>query len=101
MQVRSWNTTLFNHNPKLEEFKMAKNGLEIVLTDEMIYDFFNNTKLKHLDLSGNSFICTNQVTHCLKISLYLVLKVARFFKLASERSHKLTIEGYRSVTVSR
>ena len=32
-----------------------------------------DTKLKHLDLSGNSFICTNQVTHCLKISLYLVL----------------------------
>ena len=73
MQVRSWLKTLFNHNPKLEEFKMAKNGLEIVLTDEMIYDFFNNTKLKHLDLSGNSFICTNQVIRLPRDCPYIVL----------------------------
>jgi hypothetical protein len=60
-QVRSWNTTLFKSNPRLEVFKMPKNGHEILFTEEMIFDFFNNTRLKELDLSENNFICSEQV----------------------------------------
>ena len=59
--VRSWNKTILYNNPKLEQFKMARNGLEIQLTDQMIEDLFNNTQLKYLDLSENSFICSEQV----------------------------------------
>ena len=36
---------------------------DIILTEEMIFDFFNNTKLDHLDLSRNNFICSEQVAH--------------------------------------
>lgn len=59
--VRSWNKTILRNNHKLEQFKMARNGLEIQLTDQMIEDLFNNTQLKYLDLSENSFMCSEQV----------------------------------------
>ena len=81
MKVLSWNKTIFGHNPKLERFSMANNKSDkntfmitnniattkisfrhdIILTNEMIFDFFNNTRLNHLDLSQNSFICSEQV----------------------------------------
>ena len=80
-KIRSWNKTLFSHNEKLEAFKMARNGLDIILTDEMLYDLFNNTQLKTLDLSENSFICSE--------------KIATFFKLALY-SKNITIEGYNN-----
>ena len=60
-KIRSWNRTLFSQNDKLEAFKMSRNGLDIVLTEEMLSDFFNNTKLKTLDLSENSFICSDEI----------------------------------------
>ena len=82
VKVLSWNKTIFGHNPKLERFSMANNKSDkntflitknnivttkisvrhdIILTNEMIFDFFNNTRLNHLDLSQNSFICSEQV----------------------------------------
>ena len=78
-RIRSWNRTIFDkvskhvefyshmtyfflwQNGKLEEFKMASNGLDIILTDQMVFDFFNNTRLRVLDLSDNSFICSPAV----------------------------------------
>ena len=80
-KIRSWNKTLFTHNEKLDTFKMARNGLDIILTDEMIFDFFNSTQLKTLDLSENSFICAKEI--------------AKFFALA-HYNHNISIEGYKN-----
>ena len=80
-KIKTWNRTFFNQNQKLETFKMARNGLDILLTDEMLFDFFNNTKMKTLDLSENNFICSEQVSE--------------FFKLAYFNKN-ITIEGYHN-----
>jgi len=81
-QVLSWNKTIFGNNPKLQRFSMANNGHDIILTEEMNNDFFNNTRLEHLDLSRNTFICSEQV--------------AKFVKLALDRSANLTIQDYNN-----
>ena len=88
---------------------------DIILTEEMIFDFFNNTKLDHLDLSRNNFICSEQVDHPGKLSaldirlemnkcgdqflthsfyVSLVPQVGRFFLMANG-SHNLTIQDYK------
>ena len=80
---------------------------DIILTEEMIFDFFNNTKLEHLDLSRNNFICSEQVDHPGKLSaldirlemnkggnVSLVPQVGRFFLMANG-SHNLTIQDYK------
>ena len=60
-KIKHWNQTVFKNNQNLKHFKMPRNGLDIRLTDEMITDLFENTRLDTLDLSENSFLCSDQV----------------------------------------
>ena len=57
-RLHSWNKTFFNNNANLKHLSIAKNGLDIMLTDEMLTDVFQNTNLDTLDLSGNTFLCS-------------------------------------------
>ena len=60
-RINSWNKTLLNKNSNLKKLKMPRNGRDIFLSEAMISDMFENTQLESLDLSGNTFICVDEV----------------------------------------
>ena len=68
-KILPWNRTMLGKNSNLKNFKMAKNGVEITLTEEMLNDFFVNTELEILDLSENIFICSLEVCQFFQLSL--------------------------------
>ena len=68
-KIPPWNRTIFFKNSNLKTFKMAKNGVEITLTKEMLDDFFIHTELEVLDLSENIFICSFEVFKFFQLSL--------------------------------
>ena len=82
-KIHSWNRTFLDKNLNLRRLNMAKNGLDVILTEEMIRDLFDNTRLETLDMSGNTFICNELVS--------------TFFKLALNHS-ELFIVGYNNGT---
>ena len=68
-KLHSWNKTFLNNNANLKHLNIARNGLDIVLTDEMITDLFHNTHLNILDLSGNTFLCSSHVSSFFRLAL--------------------------------
>ena len=68
-KIHGWNETIFKDNHNLKHFKMANNGLDIKLTNEMLQDVFYNINLETLDLSGNSFLCSDEVIQFFQESL--------------------------------
>ena len=68
-KIEPWKRTMFKKNSNMKTFKMAKNGVEITLTPEMLEDFFFNTELEVLDLSENIFICSFEVFKFFQLSL--------------------------------
>ena len=68
-KLHSWNKTFFNNNANLKHLSIAKNGLDIMITDEMLTDLFQNTNLDTLDLSGNTFMCSSHVSSFFRLAL--------------------------------
>ena len=68
-RLHSWNKTFFNNNANLKHLSIAKNGLDIMITDEMLTDVFQNTNLDTLDLSGNTFLCSSHVSSFFRLAL--------------------------------